>query len=359
MDATTLPPDRSPADEPPEPVLGGVEEALLDEQAYDVLAEAAAVVDPMEQLVDMEALDRSRRLILVHAHPDDETIATGATMAKYAAGGALVTLVTCTRGEEGEIVVDDLAHLSSAAHDRLGEHRVEELATACEALGVRDFRFLGGAGRFRDSGMMGMPTNDDPRCFWQADMDEATRDLVRIVRDVRPQVMVTYDENGFYGHPDHIRANQVAVRAFDAAADPRFAPETGEPWQVSKLYYTTFAKSFIQAGIDHFRAAGEGTDFFEGATSAEDLGIGVPDEEVTTEIDARGFFDAKVAALRAHRSQVAVNGMFFALADGVGQQAWALEQYILVRGERGPGAGPYGREDDLFAGLAAPAHGSI
>ena len=357
MDATTLPPDRPPADGSPEPQLGGAEEALLDEQAYEVLAEAAAVVEPMERLVDMEALDRPQRLILVHAHPDDETIGTGATMAKYAADGALVTLVTCTRGEEGEIVVDDLAHLASGDHDRLGEHRVEELATACEALGVRDFRFLGGAGRFRDSGMMGEPTNDDPRCFWRADMDEATRDLVRIVRDVRPQVMVTYDENGFYGHPDHIRANQVAVRAFDAAADPRYTPELGEPWQISKLYYSTMAKSVIQAGIDHFREAGRDTEFFEGAKTADELGIGVDDEVVTTEIDAREFFDAKVAALRAHRSQVAVDGIFFALADGIGQQAWAVEQYILVRGAPGP-AGPDGREDDLFAGLAPPRHGA-
>lgn len=358
MDATTLPPGHQPADGSPEPLLGGAEEALLDEQAYEVLADAAAVVEPMEQLVDMEALDRSRRLILVHAHPDDETIATGATMAKYAAAGALVTLVTCTRGEVGEIVADDLMHLSGADHDRLGEHRAEELATACEALGVRDFRFLGGAGRFRDSGMMGEPTNEDPRCFWRADLVEATRDLVRIVRDVRPQVMVTYDENGFYGHPDHIRANQVAVLAFAAAADPGYAPETGEPWQVAKLYYTTVAKSFIQAGIDAFREAGRGTEFFEGATSAEELGIGVDDDVVTTEIDGRDYFDAKVAALRAHRSQVAVNGMFFALADGVGQRAWAVEQYVLVRGARGPGAGRDGREGDLFAGLGAPGRAS-
>jgi N-acetyl-1-D-myo-inositol-2-amino-2-deoxy-alpha-D-glucopyranoside deacetylase len=357
MDATTLPPDHPPADESPEPLLGGAEEALLDEQAYEVLAEAAAVVEPMEQLVDMEALDRSRRLILVHAHPDDETIATGATMAKYAAEGALVTLVTCTRGEEGEIVVSDLAHMSSADHDRLGEHRVEELATACEALGVRDFRFLGGAGRFRDSGMMGESSNEDPRCFWRADLDEATRDLVGIVRDVRPQVMVTYDENGFYGHPDHIRANQVAVRALDAAADARYAPELGEPWQISKLYYSTTAKSFIQAGIDAFREAGRVTEFFEGVTTADELGFGVDDDDVTTQVDGREYFDAKVAALRAHRSQVAVDGMFFALADGVGQRAWAVEQYILVRGAPGP-AGADGREDDLFAGLAAPGHRS-
>src|SRR5512142_745933 len=175
-----------------------------------VLAEAAAAVEPLERVVDMAALDRSRRLLLVHAHPDDETIGTGATMARYAAEHALVALVTCALGE---VVVPELAHLRADREDRLGQHRAGELAAACEALGVADHRFLGGPGRWRDSGMMGTPANDDPRCLWRADLDEATRELVRIVREVRPQVVVTYDENGGYGHPDHIQAHQLAVRA--------------------------------------------------------------------------------------------------------------------------------------------------
>ena len=168
----------------------------------------------------MRALDSDRRLLLVHAHPDDETIGNGATMAHYAAEGAHVTLVTCTLGEEGEVLVPELAHLAADQDDQLGRHRVGELATAMEALGVRDHRFLGGPGRYRDSGMMGLPTNDRPDAFWQADLDEAAALLVEVIREVRPQVLVTYDENGGYGHPDHIQAHRVAMRAAELAADP-------------------------------------------------------------------------------------------------------------------------------------------
>jgi N-acetyl-1-D-myo-inositol-2-amino-2-deoxy-alpha-D-glucopyranoside deacetylase len=161
-----------------------------------------------------------RRLLLVHAHPDDETIGSGATMAKYAANGAHVTLVTCTLGEEGEILVPDLVHLAADKEDGLGQHRIGELAAAMKALGVTDHRFLGGPGRWRDSGMMGTPSNDNPACFWQADLEVAVGELVRVIREVRPQVVITYNENGGYGHPDHIQAHRVAVAAFDAAADP-------------------------------------------------------------------------------------------------------------------------------------------
>src|SRR3954469_22737097 len=150
-------------------------------------------------------------MLLVHAQPDDETIGNGATMAKYAAEGAHVTLVTCTLGEEGEILVPELEHLAADKEDGLGAHRIGELADAMKALGVTDFRFLGGPGRWRDSGMMGEPTNDRPDAFWQADIDEATGELVAIVREVRPQVIITYDANGAYGHPDHIRAHDVAM----------------------------------------------------------------------------------------------------------------------------------------------------
>jgi N-acetyl-1-D-myo-inositol-2-amino-2-deoxy-alpha-D-glucopyranoside deacetylase len=300
----------------------------------------------------MDALDYPRRLLLVHAHPDDETIGTGATMAHYAADNTLVTLVTCTAGELGEVVVPELAHLAAEADDQLGEHRADELAAACEALGVRDHRFLGGAGRWRDSGMMGTPANDDPRCLWQADLDEATTELVRVVRDVRPQVIVTYDENGGYGHPDHIRANQLTTRAFDAASDPGYAREGGEPWRAQKLYHMALPKSALQAVIDHFRDKGAAGEAFGGATSADDVPMGVPDHTITTVIDASDQVSAKVAALRAHRSQVSVNGMFFELAEGLGNRSWGVEHYVLARGELGE-PGPGGREDDLFAGTGA------
>src|SRR6516164_2937599 len=179
----------------------------------------------------MEPRGGGRRLLLVHAHPDDESIGTGATIARYAAEGAQVILVTCTLGELGEIIPPELAHLGADRENRLGAYRITELAAACAALGLADQRFLGGPGRWRDSGMMGMETNDDPRCFWQADVKQAAGELVRIIREVRPQVLVTYDENGFYGHPDHIQAHRVARRAVTLAADPA-ASAPGEPWQV-------------------------------------------------------------------------------------------------------------------------------
>jgi N-acetyl-1-D-myo-inositol-2-amino-2-deoxy-alpha-D-glucopyranoside deacetylase len=293
--------------------------------------------------------DAARRLLLVHAHPDDETIGTGATMAKYAAEGAQVTLVTCTLGEEGEVLVPELAHLASDQQDDLGPHRITELAAACAALGVSDHRFLGGPGRWRDSGMMGTPANDRSEAFWQADLDEATRALVEVVREVRPQVLVTYDEKGGYGHPDHIQAHRVAFAAFDRAGDPSYAPELGPPWQPSRLYVTAFPKSVLQAGIDRLKASGD-TAFF-GVDSADDLPFGNPDEEVTTEVDGRAHLDAKIAAMRAHATQISVDGPFFALSDNVGQQAVGVEHFVLVRGTRGP-IGPNGRESDLFGGSA-------
>ena len=326
-------------------------EKLPEQAAEAVLAEAETAVEAAAQGVAMTPLDFPRRLLLVHAHPDDETIGTGAVMAKYVQEGALVTLVTCTLGEEGEILEPGLEHLAADREDRLGQHRIGELATAMEALRVTDHRFLGGPGRWRDSGMMGTPANDDPRCFWQADLEEAVHELVAVVREVRPQVVVTYDENGGYGHPDHIQAHRVAVAAFDRAGDPGYAPEVGEPWQAAKLYWTAVPKSVLQAGIDQLKANGE-TDFF-GVDSADDLPFGVPDDVVTTEVDAREHLEAKVAAMRAHRTQIAVDGPFFALADNVGQRAFGVEHFVLARGERGPADGPQGRETDLFAGVDA------
>jgi N-acetyl-1-D-myo-inositol-2-amino-2-deoxy-alpha-D-glucopyranoside deacetylase len=279
-----------------------------------------------------------RRLLFVHAHPDDETLGCGVTMARYAAAGALVTLVTCTLGEEGEIVVDDLAQLASGRQDRLGEHRIGELAAACAALGVRDHRILGGAGRWRDSGMMGTPTNDDPRCFWKADPAQTVPELVRIVREVRPDAAVTYDDNGGYGHPDHIQAHRVTVAALEAAADPDLHPGSGPPWRTPRLYYTALPRSVIRAGIAALRASGQ--DAFGLPDDVEDLPMATPDELVTTAVAAPEFLEAKMAAMRAHRSQISVNGPFFALADSLGQAAMGTEYYRRVQGPatgHGPG----------------------
>jgi N-acetyl-1-D-myo-inositol-2-amino-2-deoxy-alpha-D-glucopyranoside deacetylase len=278
-------------------------------------------------------MDRS--LLLVHAHPDDESIGTGATMAKYAAEGVHVTLVTCTLGELGEVIPPELAHLAAGADGGLGQYRIGELDAACQALGVKDHRFLGGPGRWRDSGMMGEPTNNDAGCFWQADVDEAAGALLEVIEDVRPQVMVTYDDRGFYGHPDHIQAHRVARRAATLAGG-----------LVSKFYATAVPKSVLAASI------ASGTRFTQ-VTSVDDLPFGVPDEQVTTEIDARDYLDAKVAAMRAHATQIAVDSPFFALSDNVGQRAFGTEYYTLLPEVSGPGPGlPAGeRESDLFAGL--------
>jgi N-acetyl-1-D-myo-inositol-2-amino-2-deoxy-alpha-D-glucopyranoside deacetylase len=296
--------------------------------------------------------DEPRRLLFVHAHPDDEVIGTGVTLARYAAApDTHVTLVTCTLGEMGEVLVPELINLRADRGDQLGGYRMGELAAACRVLGLTDQRFLGGPGRWRDSGMMGTPANDDPRCLWRADLDEATAALVAVVREIRPQVIVTYDENGAYGHPDHIRANNVATRAFDAAADPSFAPGTGQTWRPSKLYHTASPRSGLQRGIDLMRERGE--ELFEGITSAADIPFAVDDEEITARIDGDEFVGRKMDAMRAHATQMTVDGFFFALADGLGQEVWASEHFILARGEAGPRDEATGWESDLFAGLPA------
>jgi N-acetyl-1-D-myo-inositol-2-amino-2-deoxy-alpha-D-glucopyranoside deacetylase len=253
----------------------------------------------------MDRQDSARRLLLVHAHPDDESIGTGATIARYAAEGAQVTLVTCTLGELGEIIPPGLAHLGVDADNRLGPYRITELDAACAALGIRDQRFLGGPGRWRDSGMMGLPANDDPHCFWQADLATAAAELAKIIVDVRPQVLVTYDENGFYGHPDHIQAHRVARAAIGLAASQ------GQ-WQVAKFYATAMPQSVAEA---------------EGVASFVPF---VPDEQVTTEIDGTAHLAAKTAAMRAHATQIVVDSGRFALSSGRWQPVLAKEYYTLL-----------------------------
>ncbi len=297
-----------------------------------------------------------RRLLLVHAHPDDESIGTGATMAKYAAEGAHVTLVTCTLGEEGEVIPAELAHLSADGEDRLGPYRVGELAAACAALGVEDHRFLGGPGRWRDSGMMGAATNDHPRAFWRADLDEAAGELVKVIREVRPQVLVTYDANGFYGHPDHIQAHRVARRAVELAAKPDFGD--GEPWQIAKFYHTALPRSVMRRTAEALHEAGTG--FL--LEDVEDMPFGNRDDDVTTEIDARPWLGHKIAAMRAHVTQITVREPWFALSNNIGQEVLGVEHFVLAAGVPGrpvPGppieAGglgePHNRENDLFAGI--------
>ncbi len=282
-----------------------------------------------------------KRLLLVHAHPDDETINNGITMAKYVSEGAQVTLVTCTRGEEGEVLVPALANLASTADDKLGEHRVVELKNAMAALGVSDFRFLGEPNKkWRDSGMMGTPPNERTDVFWQADLDEAANYLVKIILEIKPQVMITYDEIGGYGHPDHIKAHLVAMRAAELAS------KAG--WSISKIYWNTMPRSVIQNGIDKMKEVG--SDFF-GAESADDLPFAKPDELVTSLVSAPEFVDKKMAAMKAHETQISVDGPFFALSNNLGLSVWGDEYYTLVQGERSEPFDKDGRELDLFSGV--------
>ncbi len=289
-----------------------------------------------------------KRLLLVHAHPDDETINCGATMAKYAAEGTHVTLVTCTLGEEGEVLLSDLSHLAAHENDTLGAHRHTELAAAMSALGVTDWRLLGGAGTYRDSGMIGTPPNSRQDNFWNSDLLEAAKHLVKIIREVKPQVLVTYDDFGGYGHPDHIQAHRVATYAQALAQAPSFAPELGEPWTVSKTYWTAFPISVMRAGIEMLKAAGDESGF--ATQDPEDIPFACPDEYVTTHIDGSAFVDRKNAALRAHATQISTDEGFFALSNNLGAEVLGTEYYRLVHGTVGT-LDAQGHETDLFAGL--------
>ncbi len=286
----------------------------------------------------------------MHAHPDDETIGSGATMARYAAEGAQVTLLTCTLGELGEVLLPELEGIAAGRADQLGGYRIAELAAAMRALGVDDHRFLGGAGRWRDSGMMGTPGNDDQRSFWtcafdEAAFDEAVAQAAEVIREVRPQVLVTYDESGGYGHPDHIMAHRVAMAAADRAAE---ADGAHAGWTVEKIYWTAIPRSVLQQGIEALRAVGN-SDFL-GVERAEDLPFGNPDEQVTTFVDGTAWIEAKRAAMRAHATQIAVDGPFFALSNNLGQAVLGKEFFRLARGSLGE-LDADGRESDLFAGV--------
>ncbi|MFE9724491.1 N-acetyl-1-D-myo-inositol-2-amino-2-deoxy-alpha-D-glucopyranoside deacetylase [Streptomyces sp. NPDC005794] len=298
----------------------------------------------------------ARRLLLVHAHPDDESINNGATMARYAAEGAHVALVTCTLGEEGEVIPPDLAHLAADREGGLGDHRIGELAAAMRELGVTDHRFLGGPGRFRDSGMMGTEQNHRPGAFWAADLDEAAGHLVRVIRSLRPQVLVTYDPDGGYGHPDHIQAHRVAMRAAQLAADPAYDAGAEAPHTVAKIYWNRVPRSVAEEAFARLRDTAP--DAFPGIAAIDDVPGVVDDAEITTEIDGTAYAAAKTAAMRAHATQIAVDGPFFALSNDLGQPVLTTEYYELVRGL--PGGGHGVREYDLFAGVpdAAPAPGA-
>jgi N-acetyl-1-D-myo-inositol-2-amino-2-deoxy-alpha-D-glucopyranoside deacetylase len=276
----------------------------------------------------------TKRALFVHAHPDDETINNGATMAQLVEDGVSVTLITCTRGEEGEVLVPELAHLASHDQDDLGAHRVIELAKAMKELGVNDHRFLG---EYRDSGMMDTPPNNHPKCFWKADVEEAAKKLSAIIDEIKPQVMVTYDEIGGYGHPDHIQTHRVAMRAAEISK-----------WRIQKIYWNIMPKSVIQKGMEAMAA--QGSDFF-GSENVDDLPFVKDDSFVTTKIHAPNQVEKKMAAMKAHATQISLDGPFFALSNNLGVQVFGDEYYTLVKGEKSAPFNTDNQETDLFAGV--------
>jgi len=290
------------------------------------------------------------RLLMVHAHPDDETTTTGATAVRYAAEGVGIHLVTCTRGERGEILDDELAaRFAGLAPDdaavRLGEHRIGELATACARLGIRDPRFLAGPGRWWDSGMAGTSTASHPRAFSGGDLAGQAGLLAAVVQELRPQVVVTYNERGGYGHPDHVRAHEVTMAAVRPTAVGGHADGA---WRVSKVYACVVPRSQMERAVAILTSSDiEGPNPVDEVASTDDAPFAVPDELVAAHIDARAWLGAKADAMRAHRSQMSVNGWFFALIERGG---FGSEYYQLMEGSASPPPGERW-EDDLFAGL--------
>ena len=289
------------------------------------------------------------RLLFVHAHPDDETLTTGATIAHYVASGAQVQVVTCTLGEEGEVIGERFAQLAADAADQLGGYRIGELTAALGELGVDGPRFLGGAGRWRDSGMAGTPARGRRR-FVDADPAEAVAALVAVIRDLRPHVVVTYDPNGGYGHPDHIRTHEVTTAAVAAAAG---TGHPGEPWQVPKFYWTVMARTAVERGMGELADLDLPDEWIR--VSADDFVAvvgAVDDAAVDAVVEAPGHRAAKVAALRAHATQVTVEpgGRACTLSNHVALPIPADEHYVLVEGTAGPRDGR-GWETDLLAGV--------
>lgn len=274
------------------------------------------------------------RLLLVHAHPDDESLWTGGTIARYAARGVQVTVVTCTLGEQGEIIPANLAGLGSWAADQLGGYRVCELRSACAALRVTDHRFLGAMGRWRDSGMAGDAANGHPRAFVKGSFDEQTAALRDVIAEVKPQVVVSYGPDGGYGHPDHVRAHEITVAASAASSD------------VDRVFHAVQSKGATDSGVAGLTDV-DGLPFRLPVPG--ELAV-VPDDVITTVVDIADHLPAKLSALRAHATQISVwqddaGHSSFALSNGIAQPVVAQEYYALASG---PAAGC---ASDLFGGL--------
>lgn len=266
-------------------------------------------------------------LLLVHAHPDDEAISTGGVMMKAKDSGHRVVLVTATRGEEGEIHNLDEAE----TRPRLGEVRTEELRRAGLILGVDRQEFLG----YRDSGMAGAPSNDNPECFSRAGLHEAALRLIEILKQERPEVVVTYTPDGTYGHPDHIRAHQVTVAALEIL-------EREEGWKPGKLYLQAISRRALRELFERF--GGEQADVVANRI------LGVNDDDITTSVDVRPYLERKRAAFAAHVSQQDPNSPFATMAAQIYEAVFGSEAFILHRG-----SATAAKEIDLFQGLPVEA----
>jgi len=309
-------------------------------------------------------MDNEGRLLLmaVHAHPDDETISMGGTLAHYAATNAAargestdVIVVTGTRGELGEIVIPERD--TPEEHERLGETRMGEIAAAMRALGVQRWENLG----YRDSGMEGSEENADPRSFHQhvsTDLDATTEPLVRLIRSARPDVLATYDDFGGYGHPDHIAAAKIARRAWEVAGDPAWRPEAGPAWAPKKLYETRIPDSQRDAVLALLESRGIESWWSEPKDATpEDLekwrtwraAMACPDEIITTRIDIRKHLAAKRRAIQAHATQIKPDGPLLMLSEEDQIALGAREQYRLIAHRLK--VAPTLPEEDLFAGL--------
>jgi len=268
-----------------------------------------------------------RTLLLVHAHPDDEAISTGGVMMKAHDAGHRVVLVTATRGEAGEIHNMD----EVASRPRLGEIRTKELENASRILGVSRSEFLG----YRDSGMAGTAENDDPRSFHKAPLAEAAGKLAAILREEKPDVVVTYAEDGVYGHPDHVKAHFVTTAALDQLL------RASDSWTPKKLYYTAIPRSMMQAFMEQMPEEAR-------QQQNPDMRIvGTPDELVTTRVDVSAYTARKRQAFAAHVSQNDPNSWFATMADQIYELAFGTEYYELARGKPGSAL----PENDLFSGI--------
>ena len=280
----------------------------------------------------------SLRVLTVFGHPDDEGFGSGGTLAMLADLGASITMVCLTNGDVGEI-----SDPSLATPQTLARVRQEELRQAALVTGAMDVRFLG----YRDSGMAGTEDNNHPNSLYQAPPDQVVRRLVAIIREVRPDMIITHDPTGAYGHPDHVTTSTHVTQAFALAGDgAAHSPQPGsgdQPWAPRLLYYTCFPRSVMRRMWQEMRDAGVTPPF----ASLEEASLGSPDEDVTTVVNVGAYVDAKIASLACHRTQMDPNGPFAQLPEEASRQIMSTEYFTLAIRQ--------GVEnEDLLANLAEP-----